>query len=152
MDWHNTKFTHTKSWILMLHNHLGDTNLSWILHISYSDTTLTDFKNLLAYQVATDCSWKLCRRIYDIKGNIVQIHSHWVPSVQSRIGFTKDNSSFWGMLMYFDYMQLVQNHIFWTILAYNGFLWVIKGFIYKISFNILPTALINEPNLLKIGN
>ena len=29
--------------------------------------------------------------IYDIQGNIVQIHSHWVPSVQCRIGFTKDN-------------------------------------------------------------
>ena len=43
----------------MLLNHLGDTNLSWILHISYYDTTLTDFKNLLAYQVATDSKFGL---------------------------------------------------------------------------------------------
>ena len=30
-------------------------------------------------------SSKLCQSIGDIKGNSVQIHSHWVPNVKSRI-------------------------------------------------------------------
>ena len=40
----------------MLLDLLGDTNLSGISHISYYDTALTEFKILLTYQVATDCT------------------------------------------------------------------------------------------------
>ena len=32
------------------------------------------------------------------------------------------------------------------------FVWVLKPFIYKICFNVFPSALINGPNLLKIEN
>ena len=53
---------------------------------------------------------------------------------------------------YNSYFFYLRHQIFWSILACNGFLWEIKPFFHKISFNILPTALINGPNLLKSGN
>ena len=92
---------------------------------------------------------------------IDNIQGNWVPSVKSKNDLQMIIHLLRVMLKYFEYMQLVfkdlsliifhwWNHIFWTILACNGFLWVLKPFIYKISFNILPMALINGLILLKI--
>ena len=46
----------------------------------------------------------------------------------------------------------IRYQIFWVISTRNGFLWEKNPFGHKVTFNILPTAMINGPHFFKIRN